>query len=125
LTFSIAPFLVMPGWKMLLASNLPFGRRVSPLGSKDRIKQLLPLHQTMATRLADSNDAGRQFSAILLTDDSVLVRRGGYKTDLRVKFSTKHGGIPVSAMLTTSSSGSAPPVETKQMEQEKAIDASE
>jgi hypothetical protein len=79
----------------------------------------------MATRLANLNDAGRQCSAILLTDDSVLVRRGGYKTDLHVKFSTKHGGIPVSAMLTTSSSGSAPPVETKQMEQEPAIDASE
>jgi putative N6-adenine-specific DNA methylase len=109
--------------RMLMAANLPFGRRVSPLGSKDRIKQFLPLHQTLATRFGDLSDAGRQFTAILLTDDPVLVRRGGYKTGLNIKFSTKHGGIPVSAMLTMGSGG-APPVETKQIEQESAIDAS-
>jgi putative N6-adenine-specific DNA methylase len=95
--------------RLLMAANLPFGRRISPLGSKDRIKQFLPLHQTLASRFRDLNDAGRQFSAILLTDDPGLVRRGGYKTDLHIKFSTKHGGIPVTAMLTTSSSDGAPP----------------
>jgi 23S rRNA G2445 N2-methylase RlmL len=93
--------------RLLLAANLPFGRRVSPLGSKSRDKQFLPLHQTLATRLMNLNEAGRQFSAILLTDDPALVRRGGYKSDMFIKLRTNHGGINVSAMLTTNGAGAA------------------
>lgn len=90
--------------RLLLASNLPFGRRVSPLGSKSRIKQFLPLHQTLAKRLGKLKEAGRDYTAVLLTDDPLVVRKGGYPNDLFIKFKTNHGGIKVSAMLTTSSS---------------------
>jgi putative N6-adenine-specific DNA methylase len=91
--------------QLLIASNPPFGKRISPPKKSAKgdlaIPSLLPLYQTLGHRIHRLREAGREVGAILLTDDPQLVRRTGLD-GLSVKFKTKHGGIPVSAMLSTS-----------------------
>ena len=88
--------------KMLLASNLPFGRRIKTT-SNDKTYPKLPLYQTLAHRLTKMSDAGNSAAAILLTNDPRLVRQAGFPNDVKTAFSAKHGGIPVSAMFINSS----------------------
>lgn len=86
---------------MLLAANLPFGRRISaPSKHKNYLKHpLLPLYQSLANHVNALSDSGCQFGTVLLTDDCELLRIGGFRDKFDATLSTKHGGIPVSGMF--------------------------
>lgn len=90
-----------PAAKLLLAANLPFGRRVRAASKpKNYLKHpLLPLYQSLANKMNSLSDAGCQFGAVLLTDDRELLRLGGFREQFETRMSTKHGGIPVSGMF--------------------------
>lgn len=80
---------------VLLATNLPFGKRVS---SKTSPKSLLPLYQTLGHHVMNLAVDGRRVKCVLLTDDPKLVHRVGLPVRSKTLFRTMHGGIPVTAM---------------------------
>lgn len=89
-----------------LVTNPPFGVRV---GKGDR---LLPLYQTLGNRLAK---LGADWRLALLAHDVRLARRTGLP--LRAVFTTRHGGLAVSAMVGPSAvvadTEGAPPAATR------------
>jgi putative N6-adenine-specific DNA methylase len=102
--FTAHPWLDKPSntpGNLLLAANLPFGRRISaPSKHRNYLKHpLLPLYQSLANHFNSLSDAGCQFGAVLLTDDRELLRLGGFCETFDTTLSTKHGGIPVSGMF--------------------------
>jgi len=74
----------------LLATNPPFGVRV-PKGPG-----LLPLYQTLGHR---AGKLGLGWRTAILAHDVRLARRTGLP--LRAAFTTKHGGLSVTALVTT------------------------
>jgi 23S rRNA G2445 N2-methylase RlmL len=116
--------------KLLLASNLPFGRRISRIKTKppNYLKNpLLPLYQSLGNHVNDMMQSGCQFGAMLLTDDRELLRLGGFHTTFTTKLSTTHGGIPVTGMWMQNSNNSASPVmlQTNQQECETMNEATD
>jgi putative N6-adenine-specific DNA methylase len=76
----------------VLATNPPFGRRVR---SRD---DLVPLYQTLGHRIGRLGPAWR---TALLALDVRLARRTGLP--LRAAFTTRHGGLSVTALVTAAS----------------------
>jgi putative N6-adenine-specific DNA methylase len=102
--FTAHPWLDQPSptiGKLLIGSNLPFGRRLSAgVVPKNYLKHpLLPLYQSLATHLKGLKNSECPYGAMLLTDDRELLRLGGFSEPFRTALSTKHGGIPVSGMF--------------------------
>jgi len=102
--FSKHPWLEKPAdapENLLLAGNLPFGRRLKvPLHKRNHKKNpLLPLYQSIATHLDSFGDAGKQLTAMFLSDEPVLFGVTGCAQKFDTAFSTKHGGIKVSGVL--------------------------
>ncbi|KAI2494112.1 hypothetical protein MHU86_20425 [Fragilaria crotonensis] len=81
---------------VLVATNPPFGKRVSSSREKSarRFDELLPLYQTLGNKIAGMNG---NVGAAVLTNNVDLARRMGLK-DIKALFSTQHGGLPVAAM---------------------------
>lgn len=106
-SFSDQPWLspsdtVISPKQMLIATNPPWGRRVPiSCNKKGQSKKFLPLYQRLSDRFDRLSDEGDVALAIL-SNDPILVRKGGFKTKLNVKFSTKHGGISCCSMFTSS-----------------------
>lgn len=82
-----------------LATNPPFGLRVS---QGDR---LLPLYQTLGHRL---RALGGDWSVALLAHDVRLARRTGLP--LQAAWTTRHGGLTVTALTGAAAAAAAPPV---------------
>ena len=86
---------------ILVATNPPFGLRISHVSSttlsrkKKYIHPLLPLYQTLGKLINVMN-----YNACILAHDITLARRTGIP-HLTVAFTTKHGGLSVSALSTT------------------------
>ena len=102
--FSAHPWLEKPAdapENLLLAANLPFGRRLKvPLHKRNHKKNpLLPMYQSVATHLDSFADSRKHFTAIFLTDEPELFKVVGCKQKFDTALSTKHGGIPVSGVL--------------------------
>lgn len=94
-------YTARPQYPLLIATNPPFGMRITADKRKSRTHPLLPLYQTLVDRLqrlANNNNAGGKVSAITLLQDPNLFRKTG--AAFRVKFSSQHGGIPVAAVMT-------------------------
>lgn len=72
----------------LLATNPPFGVRVP------KASDLLPLYQTLGHR---AGRLGETWRVAILAQDVRLARRTGLP--LRAAFTTRHGGLPVTAMV--------------------------
>jgi 23S rRNA G2445 N2-methylase RlmL len=84
--------------KLLVATNPPFGVRVSHKNSSGNVNHLLPLYQTLGKEL---NSMNRDIDVIILAKDVLLARQSGLP-NLRTHFTTRHGGLPVSALSTIS-----------------------
>ena len=76
----------------VVATNPPFGRRVRGKGATTR-NPLLPLYQTLGHRVAQ---LGNPWRVAVLAHDVRLARRTGLP--LRPSFTTRHGGLGVTAM---------------------------
>lgn len=117
--FTAHPWLEQPpniNGKLLIGSNLPFGRRLSAgVSSKNYLKHpLLPLYQSLANRLKSLQAAHSSFGALLLTDDRELLRLGGFQYPFRTTLSTKHGGIAVCGMfMDATSEDDSDPISSK------------
>ena len=83
---------------LLIASNPPFGKRISRSRVRSAETGLLPLYQTLGHRLNRLIKSGRKVGTILLTNDLDTVRRTGL-ADISVAFKSCHGGLDVFAML--------------------------
>lgn len=84
---------------ILIASNLPFGRRIRASSTKNnRTNELLPLYQSIRKYIAQLENLGCNASATLLTDDINLVRRSGFGSQTDAVLTTKHGGLNVFGM---------------------------
>jgi putative N6-adenine-specific DNA methylase len=81
---------------VLIATNPPFGRRISKSRNKAgrRFDELLPLYQTLGNKVSGMKG---EVGTVVLTNNVDLARRMGLK-DTKALFSTKHGGLPVAAM---------------------------
>jgi putative N6-adenine-specific DNA methylase len=82
---------------LLVASNPPFGKRISAPKHSSEETQLLPLFQTLGSRIKRLIDTGRGVGTILLANDSAMLRRTGLDR-FGLAFKSLHGGMPVSAM---------------------------
>jgi len=88
---------------LLIAANLPFGRRLKTVHNKKRNNKnnpALPMYQRVATHCNSFAETGKNVGAIFLTDAPDLfkaVNDGAQK--LNTAISTKHGGIPVAGVL--------------------------
>lgn len=86
---------------ILVATNPPFGLRISNVSStstsnkKKNIHPLLPLYQTLGKLVNAMN-----YDACIMAHDVSLARRTGIP-HLAVAFTTKHGGLSVSALSTS------------------------
>lgn len=99
-----------PPGTLLVATNPPFGKRVSPPkggGGSQRRKgrkgpdPLLPLYQLLGHRineLARVREEGSSVRVAMLARDRDLARRTAMK-GLRVRFAANHGGLPVSCFF--------------------------
>jgi putative N6-adenine-specific DNA methylase len=76
--------------RLLVATNPPFGRRIS----KNANKSLLPLYQTLGHKVGNMPNSV-DFS--ILAHDATLARQTCIR-NLNLQFSTKHGGLNVSAL---------------------------
>jgi putative N6-adenine-specific DNA methylase len=87
---------------LLVATNPPFGRRVSTSKSGKEFKtrdHLLPLYQSIGHQIKTKLAApGRHLSAVILNHHVDMVRRTGLPS-LHASFTTDHGGLAVAAML--------------------------
>lgn len=83
---------------LLLASNPPFGKRISaPTKHSSEETQLLPLFQTLGSRVKRLIETGRGVGTILLANNPAIIRRTGLDC-VGLAFKSLHGGMPVSAM---------------------------
>jgi putative N6-adenine-specific DNA methylase len=102
--FSSHPWLESPSQapqRLLIASNLPFGRRTTTKKNEEssQVHHLLPMYQKLAHHLNQLSDSGCQYTAIFLTDDPSLLQRSGIRDKVSIAFKTDHGGIPVTTMV--------------------------
>ena len=94
--------------RLLVVSNLPFGKRLSPSPrskhhddsvSSSASDPFLNLYQTLGHRINKLVQSGQDVEAMFLGNDPNLIRRidvrGGFKT----KFKSVHGGINVFALF--------------------------
>jgi putative N6-adenine-specific DNA methylase len=81
---------------ILIATNPPFGKRVSPSRSTGKESYLLPLYQTLGHRIHRLVDNGRHVGAVVLANGPDLVRRVGLPFEKI--FQSTHGGMAVAAM---------------------------
>jgi putative N6-adenine-specific DNA methylase len=98
-----------PPQKLLVASNLPFGKRISPNSGKNVAtsdKPLLHLYQTLGHRVNRLLNSGSDVRAVFLGDDPKLMRRTDIKTGFNVGFKSQHGGMSVTALVTRENSNS-------------------
>lgn len=80
----------------LVATNPPFGHRLSSSKrSSSSSKSLLPLYQTLGHKLVSRK--GGDVDVAILGHDAKLVRRTGIP-DLKVQYTSKHGGMNVFAL---------------------------
>jgi putative N6-adenine-specific DNA methylase len=99
--FTKHPWWEQPPGPLLLAANLPFGRRISPLRTAPpnyAKHPLLPLYQSLGNHVNEHLEHGRSIGAIFLTDDRELLRHGGFDRPFTTAMATTHGGIPVLGM---------------------------
>jgi putative N6-adenine-specific DNA methylase len=99
---------------LLLASNPPFGKRISaPTKHSSEETQLLPLFQTLGSRVKRLIETGRGVGTILLASDPAMPRRTGLDR-VGLAFKSLHGGMPVSAMSSYSARKEAAASEKKE-----------
>jgi putative N6-adenine-specific DNA methylase len=87
--------------QLLIATNLPFGRRIT---SKNHFRQhhpLLPLYQTMGNKIKKMNDSGAHTSAMMLVHDPVLAQQAFQGLDIEPRIQTSHGGLRVFGMFSS------------------------
>jgi len=93
--------------RLIIATNPPFGRRIASSKAKKaattRHHQLLPLYQTFAGRVKELEHRSDKNTIMILADDTNLVRRTFFGYNFVEKLKIKHGGIPVTAMVASSS----------------------
>lgn len=104
--FSSHPWLENPSDapdNLLIAANLPFGKRLKTGHRKKRNTKnnpALPMYQRVATQCNSFAETGKNVRAIFLTDAPDLfkyVDNGGQ--EMNTAISTKHGGIPVAGVF--------------------------
>ena len=100
---------------LLIATNPPFGKRVSPaksspengdgskISSRDR---LLPLVQTIGEKVKNLTKNGCSVTTMILSNDQRLMRRTSLE-NINVAFQTKHGGLDVHALMAESTSATS------------------
>jgi putative N6-adenine-specific DNA methylase len=96
-----------PPQKLLIASNLPFGKRISSNSGKSVAssdKPLLHLYQTLGHRVNRLLNSGSDVRAVFLGDDPKLMRRTDIKSGFNLGFKSQHGGISVTALVTRENS---------------------
>ncbi|GKY96399.1 hypothetical protein MPSEU_000599500 [Mayamaea pseudoterrestris] len=86
--------------RLLVATNLPFGRRISSTRSASRnpsrkFHPMLPLYQTLANKVQKFNQSGSNASAMMLVHDRLLAQQGFHGLDIETKMQTSHGGLQV------------------------------
>jgi putative N6-adenine-specific DNA methylase len=79
--------------QIFLVTNPPYGVRVSQSKSSDRIRSLLPLYQTIGN-IVNNRD---NIHLGMMVHDILLARKTGVKNGKSL-FTTKHGGLTVSAI---------------------------
>lgn len=79
--------------QIFLVTNPPYGVRVSRSKSRDRIRSLLPLYQTIGN-IVNNRD---NIHLGMMVHDILLARKTGVKNGKSL-FTTKHGGLTVSAI---------------------------
>mmetsp|Transcript_15494 Transcript_15494/g.29232 ORF Transcript_15494/g.29232 Transcript_15494/m.29232 type:complete len:503 (+) Transcript_15494:129-1637(+) len=87
---------------VLIATNPPFGRRISkkPNESKNSIYPLLPLYQTLGKYSQRGGGKGRAVQLSLIAHDFRLARTTGVDAPLTLLFASPHGGLNVGAFTT-------------------------
>lgn len=106
----------------LIATNPPWGLRISS-DKKKRKNGLLPLYDTLIERQNSLNREGSSVTAVTLLRDLNLFRKTG--ADLRVMWSSNHGGVSVAAVLTgqiPESESDKPDAASRKLAREKAIE---
>lgn len=105
------PIIIQRTSNVLIATNPPFGLRISPSSKSLKNKQkkgihpLLPLYQTLGNIVEDlkksdlsgTNSQKVNLNIGILSHDMNLARKSGV-SDLKKKFTTKLGGIQVTGM---------------------------
>jgi putative N6-adenine-specific DNA methylase len=110
--FTQHPWWEQPPPQLLLAANLPFGRRISPFRTEPlnyAKHPLLPLYQSLGNHINEHLERKRALGAIFLTDDRELLRHGGFDRPFTTAMATTHGGIPVLGMCLQSSNTTTMP----------------
>ena len=87
--------------KLLIASNLPFGKRTTVRTKKKDIHPLLPMYQKLSSHLNRLSENGCRYTAIFLTDDPTMLKRSGINNKTSTQFKINHGGVPVYASAIT------------------------
>lgn len=88
---------------VLVATNPPFGRRISKIsnGRNNFIHPLLPLYQTLGKYPQRGASSGRRTVQLsLIAHDFRLARKTGIDDPLKLLFATSHGGLNVGAFTT-------------------------
>jgi 23S rRNA G2445 N2-methylase RlmL len=93
---------------VLIATNPPFGRRISKKSdwNNNAVHPLLPLYQTLAKY--PQRGAGRTVQLSLIAHDFRLARTTGVDAPTKLLFATSHGGINVGAFSIGSLSSKMP-----------------
>ena len=109
---------------LLIVTNPPFGRRIQSPSHKQRddkdkrnfgqrrMERILPLFQTLKTRLDALNDGGFLYKLAILTDNEHTLKRAGLR-EVKPNLQFSHGGIFVSSMVTTNRIHIKPPKKNK------------
>ena len=89
---------LMPRSSLLVATNPPYGKRVSKRAgeSSQPERHLLPLYQTLGNKIKDLSSKGKAVSSVLLVNSMPLVQGAGLA--IKSLFKTTHGGLPVAAV---------------------------
>ena len=94
--------------RLLVVSNLPFGKRLSPSprskhhddsASPSASDPFLNLYQTLGHRINKLLESGQHVEAMFLGNDPKLIRRIALKGGFKTKFKSVHGGINVFALF--------------------------
>ena len=100
-SLSSNPLLETPGRihdePLLIATNPPFGKRISPTRSKGKDFKLLPLYQTLGHRIQRLVDNGNIVGATILTNNPNLL--GSTGLPLKSLLKSTHGGMTVNFMF--------------------------
>ncbi len=85
---------------ILVATNPPFGKRISPIATLRRGDNhpLLPLYQKIGHQIHKLMEVKDSVGAVVLAQDLRLARRTALE-DFEVAFTSHHGGMPVSALV--------------------------